>query len=85
MNVVKTRNMPMDPKPKIGAWEGNNSQVVFNLERQLDKLKNLHKGYITYGHSRANINCHIHDQELEKCLLHVKQLLQKELECIWMQ
>lgn len=74
--------MSMDPISKIGAWEGEWLTSCFQFGEAIWQTKKLSKGYITHGHSKANINCHIHDQELEKCLLHMKQLLQNELECI---
>jgi hypothetical protein len=75
----------MDPKSKIGAWEGEQLTSCFQFGEAIGQTKKHSKGYVTHGHSRANTNCHTHGQELEKCLLHMKQLLQNELECIWMQ
>jgi len=77
MNVVKIRNMSMDPKSKIRAWEREGLISCFQFREAIIKTKNLNKGYVTHGHSWANINCHIHDQEVEKCLLHMKQFIAK--------
>jgi hypothetical protein len=67
----------MDPKSEIGAWERERLTSCFQFREAIGQTKNLSKGYVTHGHSRANINCHIHDQELEKCLLHMKQFIAK--------